>query len=146
MTRRTLTSLCICFSICSSECVVAVDAQRDARDVVPLGRADGEALDVVAAAREHARDPRQRTRLVLEQDGDGVHHAVTSVCVSCELDEVERGRAGGDHREAVLARVDARVDDARSGRTRSPRRARRRTSLSLSAVKPSAPYARARPA
>ena len=47
---------------------LAVDADRDARDVVPLGRADGEAVDVEAAAREHARDAHQRARLVLNED------------------------------------------------------------------------------
>ena len=30
------------------------------------------------------------------------------------LDQVERGRAGRDHREAVLGRVDAAVDDGRA--------------------------------
>ena len=40
------------------------------------------------------------------------------------LDQVERRRAGRDHREAVLARVDAAVDDRRRGRSRAPRRAR----------------------
>src|SRR5438270_5770960 len=46
--------------------------------MVVLGRADGEALDVEPAAREHARDPRQRARLVLDQDRQGVLHAVTA--------------------------------------------------------------------
>src|SRR5919197_2545398 len=40
--------------------LLAVHAQRDARDVVPLGRADREALDVERAPREHARHAGQR--------------------------------------------------------------------------------------
>ncbi len=73
-TRRTLTSLCICFSICSSVCCSQSTRSVIARDVLALGRADGEALDVVAAPREHARDPHQRTRLVLDEDGQRVDH------------------------------------------------------------------------
>jgi hypothetical protein len=34
---------------------------------VPLGRADGEALDVEPAPREHARDAHERARLVLDE-------------------------------------------------------------------------------
>src|SRR6478609_1370674 len=59
---------------------LAVDTQRDSRHVVPLGLPDREALDVVAAPREHARDARQRSRLVLDEDGDRVLHTTgTSV-------------------------------------------------------------------
>src|SRR4029453_3344781 len=61
--------------------VLAVDAQRDARDVVLFRRADGEALDVVAAAREHLRDARERARLVLDEDRQGMSHP-TITCSS----------------------------------------------------------------
>src|SRR5262249_58241370 len=44
----------------------AVDAHRHPRDVRALGRPDSKRLDVVAAPREHLRDPHQRARLVLE--------------------------------------------------------------------------------
>src|SRR5665647_1047916 len=65
---------------------LAVDAQRDARHVVPFGLSDGKALDVVAAPREHAGHTRQSTRLVLDEDGDGVLHTTgTSVSVSWYL-------------------------------------------------------------
>ena len=62
----------------------AVDPQRQARDVGPLGRADGEALDVVAAAREHLRHARERPRLVLELDRDRVlaHPTIRSPAAS----------------------------------------------------------------
>src|SRR5204862_187161 len=50
--------------------LAAVDAEREPRDVRPLRRADGEALDVVATPREELRDARQRARLVLELDAD----------------------------------------------------------------------------
>src|SRR5581483_4334870 len=52
----------------------AVDAESDPRDVVALGRADGEALDVVAPPREHLRDPDEGARLVLDEDGERVNH------------------------------------------------------------------------
>jgi carbonic anhydrase/acetyltransferase-like protein (isoleucine patch superfamily) len=60
--------------------VGAVDAQRDPRDPDPLGRPDGQLVDVVAAPGEQVRDARERARLVLELDGDGVvaHQPVTS--------------------------------------------------------------------
>src|SRR5581483_3744206 len=50
------------------------DAESDPRDVVALGRADGEALDVVAPPREHLRDPDEGARLVLDEDGERVNH------------------------------------------------------------------------
>src|SRR3954451_2878903 len=45
-----------------------VEGQRDARDVVVVGRADREGVDVEAAPREQAGDPRQDARLVLDED------------------------------------------------------------------------------
>ena len=74
LTRRTLTSLCICFSICSSECCEQSTRRTMRETFVALGRADGEALDVVAAPREHARDAHQRARLVLDEHGQRVDH------------------------------------------------------------------------
>ena len=100
----------------------AVDAERDPRDVRALGRADGEALDVEAAPREHGRDPRERARLVLDEHGQRVAHGASPPRRSAVLDEVERGRARGDHREALLRGLDAAVDDGRAaGRERLAR-------------------------
>ena len=65
--------------------MLAVDAQRDARDLVPLGRTDGEALDVEAAPREHARDAHERTRLVLDEDRQCVFHDASRNQVSTWL-------------------------------------------------------------
>ena len=89
----------------------AVDPHHDPRHVRALGRADGEALDVVAAPREHARDAHERTRLVLDQHRQGVDHGTGTDPTLPILDEVECRRSGGNHREAVLGRVDAAVDD-----------------------------------
>src|SRR5256885_3240620 len=50
--------------------LAAVDAQGQPRDVRPFRRADGEALDVVAAPREELRNARQRAGAVLEPNGD----------------------------------------------------------------------------
>src|SRR5215831_17792746 len=59
--------------------LAAVDAQRESGDVGTFGGPDGEALDVVAAAREQLRHPRQRPRLVLEPHRDRVcRHTITS--------------------------------------------------------------------
>src|SRR4051794_8304291 len=55
--------------------LVAVHAEGEARHVGPLGRADRQRLDVVAAPREELRDARERAGLVLELDGEGVDHA-----------------------------------------------------------------------
>src|SRR5947209_15923761 len=60
----------------------AVDADGDARDVVPLGRADREAVDIESAAREHARDAHEHARLVLDEDGQRVLHTSTSASTS----------------------------------------------------------------
>ena len=62
--------------------LLAVDPQRDARDVLPLGGADGEAVDVEAAPGEHARDAHERTRLVLDQHRQRVSHAASLACGS----------------------------------------------------------------
>ena len=124
--------------------LLAVDAQRDPRDVVALGRADREALDVVAAAREHARDAHQRARLVLDAGRTSVWITGPAPprCVGV-LDEVERGRAGRDHREAVLARVDAAVDDRGAAAGERLRERARRARPRSRRVKPTAPYASA---
>src|ERR671936_295620 len=60
--------------------VVAIDAQRDPRDLGLLGRTDGQALDVEATAREHVRDPGEHARLVLDEDGERVRHCTTASC------------------------------------------------------------------
>src|SRR6185503_10200758 len=52
----------------------AIDAERDAAHSGPLGRPDGERLDVEAAPREHRRDARERARLVLDGDAQRVLH------------------------------------------------------------------------
>ena len=46
----------------------AVDRQRDARELLVVGRADGERLDVEAASREQAGNPRQDAGAVLDED------------------------------------------------------------------------------
>ena len=56
----------------------------------------------------------ERARLVLDEDGERVDHGTGTDLRSLVLDEVERGRAGRDHREAVLGRIDAAVDDRRA--------------------------------
>ena len=50
----------------------AVEGQRDARQRRVVGRADGERVDVEAAAREQARDAGQYAGLVLDQDREDV--------------------------------------------------------------------------
>jgi hypothetical protein len=54
--------------------VVAARDQGHARQARILGRRDRQRLDVVAARREQPGDPRQRTGLVFQQDGDDVPH------------------------------------------------------------------------
>src|SRR5581483_9098524 len=61
--------------------LLAVDPQRQLRHAVALGRADGQALDVVAAPVEHHRHPDEGARLVLEQDGERVDHSVGTAWV-----------------------------------------------------------------
>ena len=51
--------------------------------------------------REHARDAHERTRLVLDEHGERVSRLDHFSFLV--LDEIERGGAGRDHREAVLA-------------------------------------------
>ena len=54
--------------------VVAVDDEGHAREVVVLGLADGEAVDVEPAGGEHAGDVGQDAGLVLHQGGEHVPH------------------------------------------------------------------------
>ena len=58
--------------------VLAVDAERDARDADAFGRPDRERVDVESAPCEHRRDARQRAGLVLDEHGDRVLHGVAS--------------------------------------------------------------------
>ena len=133
-TRSTLTSLCICFSICSSECseqsTRSVSREMSGRSVGP----DREALDVVAAPREHLRHARERARLVLELDGDGVvthprHQAPysrSSALLVGQLDACpprprRRAPSGSSSRPGRRARRRRRC-----GRSRAPPRASRR--------------------
>src|SRR5262249_41450449 len=61
--------------------LAAVDAQRQPRDVRPLGRPDREALDVVPAPREELRNARERPRPVLESNRDRVRaHRLLRTC------------------------------------------------------------------
>ena len=118
--------------------LAAVDAHRDPRDVAPLGRPDGEALDVVAAPREH---------LEMRVSAPGLFSTTTErVWSSRCLDrlafvgismQVDRGGAGRDHREAVLLRIDPGVDD---GGAAASNAARGRLELVLAADRePGAP-------
>ena len=77
VTRRTLTSLCICLTICSSACSLQSTRSVSRETLGPLGGTDREAVDVVAAPREELRDAGERTRVILELDGQRVLHAVT---------------------------------------------------------------------
>ena len=74
VTRRTFTSLWICFSICSS--VWREQSTRSVMHETPgaLRRPDGERVDVEPAAGEHRRDPVEGSGLVLDRDGQGVLH------------------------------------------------------------------------
>src|SRR6266542_1592602 len=62
--------------------LVAGDPKRDPRDFGPLRRADGQALDVEAAAGEHVRDAREHAGLVLDEDGERMPHTATACSVS----------------------------------------------------------------
>src|SRR5579859_1738612 len=121
---------------------LAVDAQCDARDVVALGRADREAVDVEAAACEQARDPHQDTWLVLDENGERVLHAVTASTVSTNsttssaaapLGIIGKQCSHGSTRASTTA---VRPEASASASALS-------SSSSLSTVNPSAPYARA---
>ena len=54
--------------------LVAVDGDGHAREARVLAQADGEALDVEAAAGEEPGDPREHAGLVLDEDGERVLH------------------------------------------------------------------------
>ena len=57
---------------------IAIDTERDPRNVGALGRADGEALDVEAAPHEQTRDAHQNARLVLNVNRKRVAHGLCS--------------------------------------------------------------------
>ena len=94
--------------------LLAVDAQHDPRDVLALGRPDGEALDVVAAPREHARDAHQRTRLVLDEHRDGVDHGTGTAWCSPYSTRSSAAAPAGIIGKQCSARIDAAVDDRRA--------------------------------
>src|SRR5262245_31729523 len=164
VTRSTLTSLCICFSICSSECSLqstrSVSREMSGRSVGPTAR-----LWMLYPRREKSCDTRasapgrfsRRTEIVCELMGastarggqvwcqtrarksdelsPGVgarngHGRCQTRAQTCDIsstdgaggscghrffaggfDDVDGGGAGGDHREALLLRVAADVDD-----------------------------------
>src|SRR5436853_2641058 len=124
---------------------LAVDANGDPRDIVPLGRPDCEALDVEPPAREQAGDAHEHARLVLHEDGQRVLHAPTSVIVSSNSTRSSAAAPAGIigkqcSRGSTRASTTA-VRPQASASASAPSR-----SSSLSTVKPSAPYARASPA
>ena len=108
--------------------VLDVDHDGDAGDVGVLGDADGERVDVEAAAGEQRGDPGEDAGLVLHQDGERVLGHVSSVLFStCVLGSVVFvvaevgadvpgghdlvvGGAGGDHRPDHGVLVDDEVD------------------------------------
>ena len=134
LTRRTFTSLCICFSICSSECCSqstrSVIRETSGRSVGP----DREALDVEAAPGEHVRDARERARLVLDEDGERVAHAVvdrlprSGILDACRAAAAPAGIIGKHFSSGSTARV----DDGRAPAGRAPPRAARTRARSSS--------------
>ena len=111
--------------------------ERDAGDVVALGRPDREALDVEAPPGEHVRDPRERAGLVLDEDGDGVRHACTVSSSENSITSVAAAPAGiiGKHFSSGSVRASTtavRPQEIASSRTLS-------RSSSDSTVKPAAP-------
>ena len=143
LTRRTLTSLCICFSICSSELLLAVDAQRDRarRSAARSGRRRGSrccsrgarTCSRCASARP-ACPPRERTACASRHG-----HRLA-------LARTRRGRA-------PRRRQGSSGSSARAGSTRQSTTAVRpqasasasvpSSSSSVSTQKPTAPYASA---
>src|SRR5260221_12545911 len=120
---------------------LAVDAQRDPRDVVALGLADGEALDVEAAAGKHAGDARERARLVLEEDGQRVLHATGTSVSWYSTTSRAAAPAGIIGKQCSRGSTRASTTQVRPEATASASASS--SSSGVSAVKPSAPYARA---
>ena len=115
----------------------AVDREHDAGDVLALRRPDGEALDVEAPPREHVRDPGERARPVLDEDGDGVRHASTTSSSENSITSVAAAPAGiiGKHFSSGSVRASTtavRPQEIASSSTLS-------RSSSDSTVKPAAP-------
>src|SRR5262249_32127431 len=105
-----------------------------------------EALDVEAAAREHARDPHERTGLVLDQHGERVSHAAaTRSSLPTSSENSTRSSAAapagiiGKHCSAASTRASTTAVRPQAG---APARAGARPSSS-SRVKPTPPYASA---
>src|SRR5206468_2736784 len=122
--------------------LAAVDAERQPRDVGMLGRADGEAVDVVATAREELGDARQRARLVLEADADRVGaHALTTSSSGDSITSTAAAPAGtiGKHFSSGSQRTST---TAVRPAANAPLSASSSWS-SLSTVKPAQPYASA---
>ena len=65
--------------------LVDVDDDRDARETRHLGHADGEGLDVEAAAGEQPGDAGQQTRLVLDEEAQHV---------TCDMAQSSSSNAG----------------------------------------------------
>src|SRR5207244_7617269 len=113
----------------------------DARDVVALGGTDRKAFDVVAAPREHARDARERTRLVLDEDGQSVFHAVTVSSAGYSSTSVAAAPAGIIGKQCSRGSTRASTTHVRP--EESAALSATSSSSSFSTVNPSAPYARA---
>src|SRR3954468_2405185 len=73
----------------------AVERQRDARDVVVVGRPDRQRVDVEAAPREEPGDPRQDARLVLDEDRQRVLAPRAQADDRVELLEAQRFLGAG---------------------------------------------------
>ena len=98
--------------------LLAVHAQGDARDAGPFRRADREGVDVEAAPREHRRDPRQRTGLVLDHDAQGALHRRAPLIAVPPAPRAPRTRPSRERRR----RRGSSGSTARTGRRGSRRR------------------------
>src|SRR5439155_1812653 len=114
------------------------------RDVVPLGRPDREALDVVGAPRKQLADPDERARLVFHEHRERMDHAAgTSAGSGSSYSSMSMAAAPagiiGKHCSAGSTRASTTVvrPDASACSSADSR------SSSSATVKPTPPYARA---
>ena len=103
----------------------AVDGQRDPRDRLVVGRADGERVDVEAAPREQAGDPGEDARLVLDQQRQDVLAAGVAAARLAQVVEVEQ-LLGRRARPSLSPPCPARPGRRGSSGSSSPRASRGR--------------------
>src|SRR5579862_904807 len=125
---------------------LAVDPDGDARHVVALGRADGQAVDVEPAAGEQAGDAHEHSGLVLDEDAQRVLHAVTSSTLSVAASS-NSTRSSAAAPAGIIGKQCSRGSTRASTTAVRPQASASASapsrSFSFSTVKPSAPYARA---